>query len=286
MQNTLTMDTVVDFKFRGTVERVILSKMYDPELHGTEEDYFSFVDQYIQAGKATIVDTRSEEEKIADQIAREIMQVNRSKTIQEDRVQKETYNQNARGVYGKVGFPAKSLLDAQEMQQMLMKNFYIKQHQLGVESKGSKIIVTITNCPVKTYNSIARTFGMKRATETVAGTVDKTAKTLVSTTDMAINSVAVPVAKTTIGTGAKIAKSLLGFTAKLGGVAVSEIAKATKECVAEVKSDGYLAEARGEVTDGIHSLRRAMNKRAGMGMGGIIMDEFEDEFEDDFIICE
>lgn len=271
MEN-LTMETVIDFKMKGAVERLCLKDLYNEELHGTVEDFFAFVEAWIMTGRAIIVDTRDEATKIADQIAKELMTVKKGKQIEQDRVEKANYGQNRLGVHKKVGFPAKSLLDAQEMHQSLMRNFNLSADQLGIEMKGKDILVTITDCPVKTYSSIERIFGFKRASEAVSGAVDKTAKTAINVTDMTLNNVAVPVAKTAIGTTAKVAKSLFGFGAKLGGIAIGEITKATKQCVEEIKTDGYIAEAKGEVQSGIHSVRRALGNTSFGGNGGVIME--------------
>lgn len=268
----LRMDTVIDLKMRGSVTRTSLGEYYNEELHGTEEDFFALIQAWVHTGRAFIVDTRTKDQKIADSIANEIMAVQEGKAIEEDRIERVNYNQTALGIHKKVGFPAKSLIDAQEMHQVLMRNFNIKQDQLGVEMSNGSTIVTITDCPVKTYVSIERTFGFKRATEFVSGTVDKTAKTAVNAVDMTINTVAVPVAKTAIGTTAKVAKSLFGFGAKLGGIAVGELTKATKQCVTEIKSDGYIAEARGEVIDGMHSIKRAVGNRTSSSFGGVIIE--------------
>lgn len=269
--NELTMNTVIDFKMKGAVERITLADLYNEELHGTHEDFFGFVEAWITTGRARIVDNRDEATKIADQIAKELMAIKKGKAIEQDREDKATYKERTLGTYAKVGFPAKTLLDAQEMHQQLLRNFNLKADQLGVEMKGNKILVTITECPVKTYASIERVFGFKRATEAVSGAVDKTAKTVVNATDMTINSLAVPVAKTAISTTSKVAKSLFGLGAKLGGIAVGELTKATRQCVEEIKNDGYIAEAKGEVTSGIHSIKRSFaNKNFGGGSGVII----------------
>ena len=141
--------------------------------------------------------------------------------------------------------------------------------------KGNKILVTITNCPIKTYASIERAFGFKRATEAVSGAVEKTANTVLNATDMTVNNIAVPVAKTAISTTAKVAKSLFGLGAKLGGIAVGEVVKSVKACATEIKNDGYIAEAKGEVVEGMHTVKKAINnssfgnKTSG---GGVIIE--------------
>lgn len=269
----LTMETILDFKFKGASERASLKDIYNEDQHGTPEDFFGFIEAWIQTGRAKVVNpNQSRESQMADLIADELMAVKKGKAIEQDRVERANYNQDNHGFYKKVGFQAKTLLDAQEMHQQLMKNFNIKQNQLGVEMQNSKVLVTITDCPVKTYTSIERAFGFKRATEAVSGVVDKTATSVVNTTDMVVNNVAVPVAKTAIGTTTKVAKSLFGFGAKLAGIAVGEVTKATKQCVEEIKNDGYIAEAKGEVVDGMHSMRRAFGNTSFGGNGGIIMD--------------
>lgn len=269
----LTMQTVIDFKFKGSSERKALSDIYNEDVYGSQEEFFAFIEAWIQTGRAKIVDShKSKEEEMADAIAQELMAVQKAKTIEQDREDRVNYKSGAHGYYGKVGFPAKTLLDAQEMMQQLMRNFNLKQEQLGVEMQGTSILVTITNCPVKTYGSIERAFGFKRATEAISGVVDKTAKTAINVTDMTLNNVAVPVAKTAIGTSAKVAKSLFGFGAKLAGIAVGEVTKATKQCVDEIKNDGYIAEAKGEVIDGVHSMRRVFGNTSFGGNGGVIME--------------
>lgn len=272
MEN-LSMQTVIDFKFKGTMERKSLEEVYSPDIHGTEEDFFAFIEAWIQTGRAKIADIhKTKEQEMADLIAEELMAVNKGKAIEQDRIERVNHNASSHGFYSKVGFPAKTLLDAQEMHQTLMKNFNIKNNQLGVEMKNGTVLVTITECPVKTYSSIERAFGFKRATEAVSGVVDKTANTVINTTDMTINNIAIPVAKTAIGTSTKVAKSLFGFGAKLAGIAVGEVTKATKQCVEEIKNDGYIAEAKGEVVDGVHSMRKAFGNTSFGSNGGMIME--------------
>ena len=273
MNNELTMDTVVKLKFKGSVERVTLSEFYNPDTHGDEEDFFAIIQAWIQTGRATIVKTqKTKYEEMADAVARELTSVEHGKTLEQDNVQRLNYNQGSHGYHAKVAFPAKTLLDAQEMQQTLIKNFNIDENQIGIEAKAGSVLVTITNCPVKAFSSIERAFGFKRATEAVSGMVEKTASTALNVTDMTLNNVAVPVAKTAIGTSTKVAKSLFGFSAKLAGIAVGEVTKATKQCVNEIKNDGYIAQAKGEVVDGIHAVKRKFGGSGFGGGGGIILE--------------
>lgn len=272
MEN-LTMASIVDLKFKGSIERVILNDFYKPEIHGDEDDFLAVIQAWIQTGRATIVEeNKSKYEEMADAIVEELKTVETGKTLEQDRIDRINYNQGAHGYHAKVAFPAKTLLDAQEMHQILIKNFNITQNQLGVEMKDGSTLVTITNCPVKTFASIERAFGFKRATEAVSGVVEKTANTAINVTDMTLNNVAVPVAKTAIGTTTKVAKSLFGFGAKLAGITVGEVTKATKQCVTEIKNDGYIAQAKGEVVDGMHAMKRTFGATSFGGGGGIILD--------------
>lgn len=271
--NNLTMQTELEFKFKNGMERIVLCDMYDEDRYGTEEEFFAFIEAWIQTGKAKIIPAKkSKEAEMADLIAQELMSVKKAKNIEQDRINKQNYNVGSHGYHEKVAFPAKSLLDAQEMQQILMKNFNISEDKLEVSMKGGSIQVIIEKCPIKTFNAIERSFGLKRATEFVSDSVDKTAKGIINTADMTINNLAVPVAKTAIGTSAKVGKSLFGFGAKLAGIAVGEITKATKQCVTEIKNDGYIAEAKGEVIDSLHAIKRTIGTSGFSGGGGVILE--------------
>lgn len=268
----LTLNTVVDIKLNGGLSRVTLGDLYSEDKYQSKESFLSVIEKWIHTGNAFVVEQKSREEEIADKIFEELQAVQRGKTIEQDRIDRENYGAESRGVYGKVGFPAKSILDGQEMIQALMKNFNIKQSQVGLEMKDGATIVTITECPIKTYGQIELAFGFKRATEAVSGAVNKTANAIVNTADMTVSNIAVPVAKTAISTSAKIAKTMFGFGAKLAGIAVGETVKATKQCVSEIKNDGYIAEAKGEVIDGVHTVKRAFGNTSFGVNGGIIME--------------
>ncbi len=58
---------------------------------------------------------------------------------------------------------------------------------------------------------------------------------------------------------------------KVGSIAVGEFTKEGKNCIREIKEDGYLQVAKGEVIDAGHSIKRAINNRANIvGCGEII----------------
>lgn len=272
MEYNLNLNSIVEFNLKSGVERSKLQDLYDDGSYANEEELYNLVAAWIHTGRAKIIDQRTREEKIADQIAKELMSVDKGKTVEQDRVDRLHYNDGSHGYYKKVGFPAKTLLYAQEMHQQLIRNFNIRQDQLGVTMENGQILVTITDCPIKTYSQIERVFGIKKATEAVTNTVEKTANGLVNATDLTINSLAVPVAKTAIGTTTKIGKSLIGLGAKLGGILVGEVVKSTKQCCTEIANDGYIAEAKGEVIDGVHTIKRAVGSANVGGYGGVIIE--------------
>lgn len=272
MEYNLSLDTLVEFNLKNSVERTVLKELYEGGAYSSEEELFNLVAAWIHTGRAKIIDQRTREEKIADQIASELLAVDKGKTIEQDRVDRVHYNDGSHGFYKKVGFPAKTLLYAQEMHQQLIRNFNIRPDQLGVQMENGQVLVTITECPIKVYCQIERAFGIKRATETVTNTVEKTANGLVNATDLTINTLAIPVAKTAIGTTTKVAKSLVGLGAKLGGILVGEVVKSTKQCCTEIANDGYIAEAKGEVIDGVHTIRRAAGSLNMGGYGGVVLD--------------
>lgn len=265
----LNMNSIIDMKINGGVERRALKDMYNPDIYGTPDDFLAFINAWIQTGRAVIVKpTQSAEADTADKIAQELLNVQRAKDIQADEVARQNYNMNKLGVYKKVGFPAKSLMDAQDMINMILKNYNLSSEQVGVEMNGNKILVTIVQCPVKVYSSLDRMFGIKRAGESISNTVNKTANTVINTADITLNSVAAPIAKTTITTTTKVAKSLFGLGAKLAGIAVSEVVKGTKQCITEIANDTSIQEAKGEVTEGIHSIKRFANEKHFVGGNG------------------
>jgi|GEM_PF-1619353 len=55
----LTMETVLHFKFKGASERMALKDIYDEVTHGTPDEFFSFIEAWIQTGKANLVNTNA-----------------------------------------------------------------------------------------------------------------------------------------------------------------------------------------------------------------------------------
>lgn len=266
----LTMETVVTFKMKHGEETGPLKDFWNPDNENKidENQFIESVNAWIQAGRAKINKPIDKAAEIADQIAKELGIVENGEMLYQDIQQRENYNNGSNGYYAKVGFSARTLVEAQEMNQQLIKNFGISQEQIGVEMQNGKVTVTISNCAVKTFARIDRFYAAKKLTGTVTNAVDKTASGLVNTVDIAANTLVVPVAKTAIGTGTKVAKSLFGLGAKLGGILVGETIKATKECSKEIANDAYINIAKGEVVDSIHSVKRAIINKSGSSFGG------------------
>lgn len=267
----LTLDSIVEFKTRGQVRR---SRIGDIIPEGTdEEEFLGTVAAWIMTGNAKIIDTRTNEEKMADKIAEELGAIKYAKDINQDHEDRLSYGQENLGTYKKVAFPAKSLIHAEELVDFISRNYNLSEDDIGYEKKGKNVQVVITNCPIKTYQSISKALTAKRATEAVSNTVEKTAKTAINAVDITLGSVGIPVAKTAIKTTAKLAKSLFGFGAKVAGIAIGETLKAGKECVEDIRTDVNIAEARGEVIEGVHSIKRTVNGRNSSFGGGTIIEE-------------
>lgn len=270
--NELSLESLIEFKYKGQFKR---SKVIDMTPQGVDpEEFLETVAAWIQTGHAVIIDQRTKEDIMADKIAAELGAIKYAEEIKQDHSDRLSYGQDNLGSYSKVSFPAKSIIHAQEIISFINQNYNIDEDTVGLEVKGKTVQVIITNCPIKVYQSLSKTLTVQRATEFVTNSVEKTAKTAVNTVDLAIGSVGIPVAKTAIKTTAKVAKSLLGFTAKVAGIALGESIKATRELSEDVKTDIHLAEARGEVIEGMHAIKRTVNQsKVGRGYGGSIIEE-------------
>lgn len=268
----LSLDSLVEFRYKGQLKR---SKVVDMVPEGVDpEDFLNTVAAWIQTGHAVIIDQRSKEDIMADKIASELGAIKYAQDIRQDHEDRLSYRQDDLGFHKKVGFPAKSIIHAQEIINFINQNYNIDPDTVGMEVKGKNVQVIITECPVKVYQSLSKNLAVQRATEYVTSTVEKTAKTAMNGVDLAIGSVGVPVAKTAIKTTTKVAKSVLGFGAKICGIAIGETIKATRELAEDITTDIHLAEARGEVIDGMHTIKRTVSQsRAGKSFGGVIIEE-------------
>lgn len=274
-ETLLDENTLVDFHLsRGEIKRVKLRDLVGEGRFKTLEEAIAYTSAFIQTGNAFIVDARTSVQSKEDQVFAELTAVNTAKEIKQAREEKVYYRDkiNSATVVN-CEFNAKSILDAQEIMQMLLRNYNIPSDNIEMTMTSGKYFVRVTDCPTRIYEKVCFALGAKRGVEEVAGFVERTADTAVNGTDMVLNDLAVPVAKTAIKTTTKVGKSALGLIFKLGGIAVTEVTRSGKQLVAEIKSDGYINEAKGEVLDGVHSIKRAVGKKqaaSGNSVGRII----------------
>lgn len=268
MEN-LSMDTIIIFNGKRLVLGDIRANM---QTQLPDEQFYDSVRAWIRSGKARVEDTRTKEDKIMDKIYDELMTIEKGEGIKECRRQEEVASASTLGVYKKVGFPAKSLLDAQEMMAQLTTSYNIPGNQVGLVMENGQTLVTITDCPIKTYQSLEIAFGTKKVAQAVTGGVNRAVNNVINITDVAATNVVVPVAKTAITATGKIARSLLGLGAKIGGMAIAETIRTTKDCADTIKNDSYVAEAKGELTDGMQAIRRSI-KTPSFGMTGTILEQ-------------
>lgn len=273
-ETLLDENTLVDFHLsRGEVKRVKLGDLVGEGRFKTLEEAIAYTSAFIQTGNAFIVDARTSVQSKEDQVFAELTAVNTAKEIKQAREEKVYYRDKINPTTVNCEFNAKSILDAQEIMQMLLRNYNIPSDNIEMTMTSGKYFVRVTDCPTRIYEKVCFALGAKRGVEEVAGFVERTADTAVNGTDMVLNDLAVPVAKTAIKTTTKVGKSALGLIFKLGGIAVTEVTRSGKQLVAEIKSDGYINEARGEVLDGVHSIKRAVGKKqaaSGNSVGRII----------------
>lgn len=273
-ETLLDENTLVDFHLsRGEIKRVKLGDLVGENKFSVLKDAIAYTENFIQAGRAFVVDTRNQVQTTEDKVFAELTAVNTAKQIESDRRDKVYYRDTVNTQLVKCAFKAKSLFDAQEIMQRLLKNYNIKQENIEIGMKNSNYYVKVVDCPYRIFDKMNRSLAVRNGVEEVAGFVERTADSAVNGTDMVLNDLAVPVAKTAIKTTAKVGKGIVGLVAKLGGIAVAEITRSTKECVNEIRTDGYIAEAKGEVLDGVHSIRRAIGNKTATGNVGIILDD-------------
>ena len=269
----LTEETKICFNINGGGKQEVLLKdlLASSEIEDREQA-MAAVEAFLDTGRATIVEEKTPLEKTIDDIAKELKAVNQSKMIQEDREERFNYKDNQSPIQELVRYKCKSILHAQEIMQMMMKNYSLKPEQIELSSTAEGIYVYVHNIPYKTYEKIDRALGFRDGAEALTNTVERGARGVVNTSELVLNNVGVPVAKTAITTTTKVAKSVVGLGAKLIGIAIGEVTKSSKECINEIRTDGYINEAKGELLDAKHSIAKALNNRTRTigGRGEII----------------
>ena len=271
--NNITNDTKIRFKFgSGVGATMSINDLIANGKFGNDEEVIrAAVYGFLQTGKAVVIESKDPVQAVADKIAEELMAVETAKSIQEDHIERMNFGDTQYGMVKKCRFQCKTIIDATQALQMVMRNYNITKDHISINSDAEGVFLYLENIPQITYIKISKALTVRNVTEAVTNKVEKSANSIVNGGDILLNDVGVPISKVAIGTTAKIAKSILQLGVKLGSIAVGEFTKEGKNCIREIKEDGYLQVAKGEVIDAGHSIKRAINNRANIvGCGEII----------------
>ncbi len=271
--NNITNDTKIRFKFgSGIGATMSINDLIANGKFGNDEEVIrAAVYGFLQTGKAVVIESKDPVQAVADKIAEELMAVETAKSIQEDHIERMNFGDTQYGMVKKCRFQCKTIIDATQALQMVMRNYNITKDHISINSDAEGVFLYLENIPQITYVKISKALTVRNVTEAVTNKVEKSANSIVNGGDILLNDVGVPISKVAIGTTAKIAKSILQLGVKLGSIAVGEFTKGGKNCIREIKEDGYLQVAKGEVIDAGHSIKRAINNRTNVvGCGEII----------------
>ena len=271
--NDITNDTKIRFKFgSGIGATMSINDLIANGKFGNDEEVIrAAVYGFLQTGKAVVIESKDPVQAVADKIAEELMAVETAKSIQEDHIERMNFGDTQYGMVKKCRFQCKTIIDATQALQMVMRNYNITKDHISINSDAEGVFLYLENIPQITYVKISKALTVRNVTEAVTNKVEKSANSIVNGGDILLNDVGVPISKVAIGTTAKIAKSILQLGVKLGSIAVGEFTKEGKNCIREIKEDGYLQVAKGEVIDAGHSIKRAINNRTNVvGCGEII----------------
>ncbi|MDY4734956.1 hypothetical protein [Terrisporobacter sp.] len=271
--NNITNDTKIRFKFgSGIGATMSINDLIANGKFGNDEEVIrAAVYGFLQTGKAVVIESKDPVQAVADKIAEELMAVETAKSIQEDHIERMNFGDTQYGMVKKCRFQCKTIIDATQALQMVMRNYNITKDHISINSDAEGVFLYLENIPQITYVKISKALTVRNVTEAVTNKVEKSANSIVNGGDILLNDVGVPISKVAIGTTAKIAKSILQLGVKLGSIAIGEFTKEGKNCIREIKEDGYLQVAKGEVIDAGHSIKRAINNRANVvGCGEII----------------
>lgn len=271
--NNITNDTKIRFKFgSGIGATMSINDLIANGKFGNDEEVIrAAVYGFLQTGKAVVIESKDPVQAVADKIAEELMAVETAKSIQEDHIERMNFGDTQYGMVKKCRFQCKTIIDATQALQMVMRNYNITKDHISINSDAEGVFLYLENIPQITYVKISKALTVRNVTEAVTNKVEKSANSIVNGGDILLNDVGVPISKVAIGTTAKIAKSILQLGVKLGSIAVGEFTKEGKNCIREIKEDGYLQVAKGEVIDAGHSIKRAINNRTNIvGCGEII----------------
>lgn len=271
--NNITNDTKIRFKFgSGMGATMSINDLIANGKFGNDEEVIrAAVYGFLQTGKAVVIESKDPVQAVADKIAEELMAVETAKSIQEDHIERMNFGDTQYGMVKKCRFQCKTIIDATQALQMVMRNYNITKDHISINSDAEGVFLYLENIPQITYVKISKALTVRNVTEAVTNKVEKSANSIVNGGDILLNDVGVPISKVAIGTTAKIAKSILQLGVKLGSIAIGEFTKEGKNCIREIKEDGYLQVAKGEVIDAGHSIKRAINNRTNVvGCGEII----------------
>lgn len=271
--NNITNDTKIRFKFgSGIGATMSINDLIANGKFGNDEEVIrAAVYGFLQTGKAVVIESKDPVQAVADKIAEELMAVETAKSIQEDHIERMNFGDTQYGMVKKCRFQCKTIIDATQALQMVMRNYNITKDHISINSDAEGVFLYLENIPQITYVKISKALTVRNVTEAVTNKVEKSANSIVNGGDILLNNVGVPISKVAIGTTAKIAKSILQLGVKLGSIAIGEFTKEGKNCIREIKEDGYLQVAKGEVIDAGHSIKRAINNRTNVvGCGEII----------------
>lgn len=271
--NNITNDTKIRFKFgSGIGATMSINDLIANGKFGNDEEVIrAAVYGFLQTGKAVVIESKDPVQAVADKIAEELMAVETAKSIQEDHIERMNFGDAQYGMVKKCRFQCKTIIDATQALQMVMRNYNITKDHISLNSDAEGVFLYLENIPQITYVKISKALTIRNVTEAVTNKVEKSANSIVNGGDILLNDVGVPISKVAIGTTAKIAKSILQLGVKLGSIAIGEFTKEGKNCIREIKEDGYLQIAKGEVIDAGHSIKRAINNRTNVvGCGEII----------------
>ena len=271
--NNITNDTKIRFKFgSGVGATMSINDLIANGKFGNDEEVIrAAVYGFLQTGKAVVIESKDPVQAVADKIAEELMAVETAKSIQEDHIERMNFGDTQYGMVKKCRFQCKTIIDATQALQMVMRNYNITKDHISINSDAEGVFLYLENIPQITYVKISKALTVRNVTEAVTNKVEKSANSIVNGGDILLNDVGVPISKVAIGTTAKIAKSILQLGVKLGSIAIGEFTKEGKNCIREIKEDGYLQVAKGEIIDAGHSIKRAINNRTNVvGCGEII----------------
>lgn len=271
--NNITNDTKIRFKFgSGIGATMSINDLIANGKFGNDEEVIrAAVYGFLQTGKAVVIESKDPVQAVADKIAEELMAVETAKSIQEDHIERMNFGDTQYGMVKKCRFQCKTIIDATQALQMVMRNYNITKDHISINSDAEGVFLYLENIPQITYVKISKALTVRNVTEAVTNKVEKSANSIVNGGDILLNDVGVPISKVAIGTTAKIAKSILQLGVKLGSIAIGEFTKEGKNCIREIKEDGYLQVAKGEIIDAGHSIKRAINNRTNVvGCGEII----------------